>query len=208
MLPRWSNLSNHSNEIRSPERGNGSEMHSALDGLRGNIQNAQWFSRLGTFSSQGRFIAITDHDAWVEFTSQCVAEQHGLEYAGTIVNDQLRILDAMDWLPTSQTESNPFDDNELINFIKNEGKLDLLKRVRLDLCEEALASLQNPESKWMTVGPTDYSEAARQGVLFAIRMACVEAIAQRVDVWCSCCDLYAVGHWPIGKLQTGEIVVI
>lgn len=184
-------------------------MNPNLDRLRASIQDGKWFSRLGGFSSRDRFVAISNHEAWAGFTRMCVATEFGIPVPDVPERDQMDFLQGMDWMPTSQGDDDPFHGSDLINRIKAEGKSDLLKAWRLDLCKIALAGFRSVgPSPWLKVGPTDYSDAAKQGLLFAIRMALAEIVAERPGIWCSCCDLYVAGHWPMGRLPSGEIVVL
>jgi hypothetical protein len=115
----------------------------------------------------------------------------------------------MEWLPTSQSAEDPFHACRLADRIVAEGKSDVLKNWRLELCKTALAGLREMEpTPWLKVGATSFTEPAKQALLFAIRMAAAEVIAEESGIWCACCDLYASGHWPMGILATGEIAVI
>jgi hypothetical protein len=121
----------------------------------------------------------------------------------------MNVLQAMEWLPTSQADVDPFHGSELLNRIKAVGRSGLLKDWTLNLCKIALAGVRDVRpTPWLKIGATDYSEAAKQGLLFTIRMALAETLAEERGVWCSCCDLYVAGYWPMGRLPRGEIIVL
>ena len=179
------------------------------DELEGTIQSGKWFSMLGTFSARGNFVAITDLDAWVAHTEQCTAENFALASPVVADGEQVGVLRSMKWLPTFQSAEDPFHARRLADRIMTDGNGDLLKSWRLDLCKTAQARLRDIEpTPWLNFGATDFSETAKQALLFAIRMAAAEIVADESGIWCTCCDLYASGHWPMGTLPNGEIVVL
>ena len=83
------------------------------------------------------------------------------------------------------------------------------KAARLEVFRLALASQRGfPERPALKVGPTDSNEAARMAGRYACRMAASEIIVGQVGFWCEMVRLFHKGHWPLGRLPGGEVVVL
>ena len=180
-----------------------------LDQFQTRIREARWFSRLGSFTGRDGYVAITDHNAWVAQTRRLILKEfafHGDKPRGI---GQLAVLDSVESLPTEQSVEDPFHQRTLYDRIQGAGKTELLKRWSLEHCRIARSGFAAiPENRWLKVGRTDYSGAAEQALLFAIRAAGTELLTDQVGIWCACVDLYCAGHWPFGRLPTGEIAVL
>ena|ERR1019366_2925416 len=100
------------------------------DELERTIQSGKWFSRLGTFSARGNFVAITDLDAWVAHSEQCIAAEFAL--VSPVVPDGQQV-GVLRWLPTCQSAEDPFHARRIADRIVAEGKGDVLKNWRLEL---------------------------------------------------------------------------
>jgi len=173
------------------------------------IAGAPWFNRLGCFVAHDGFIAITEQEAWRDHTAACVAAEFGTSAPTPQPSNDLHVLMQMDWLPSSQSDVDPFHHDELHAQIAAQGDTDVLRRNRSRFSRLLTIGMRDLKpSDWLHVGPTDYTEAARQASIFALRMAVAEIMAQRQGIWCDCVGIYVGGNWPCGRLPTGQIVVL
>jgi hypothetical protein len=184
-------------------------MTADLDGFQNRVRLGRWFHRLGSFAGCDGYFAITDHNAWVAHTRRLVLKGFGFHGDDPRDIGQLAVLDSVEWFPTEQSAEDPFHQRTLYDRIQSAGKTELLKRWSLENCRIARSGFATiPENRWLKVGRTDYLGAAEQALLFAIRMAATELLTDQVGIWCACVDLYCAGHWPFGRLPTGEIAVL
>jgi len=73
----------------------------------------------------------------------------------------------------------------------------------------ALASQRGfPERPSLKVGPTDLNEPARMAGRYACGMAASEIVVGQVGFWCEIVRLFHKGHWPLGRLPGGEVVLL
>lgn len=43
---------------------------------------------------------------------------------------------------------------------------------------------------------------------FACRLAASEIFVNRIGFWCEMVQLFHKGHWPLGRLPSGEVLVL
>ncbi len=164
-----------------------------------------WFSHLGCFSDREGYVAITDHDAWATYAKQSAREEFGLRPVPVRENDQTTILETIEWFPTVQSDEDPFHQRARTDRIESDGRSDLLKLWRLEQCRVARSGLRDfAENRWLKFDGTDYSGAAVQALLFAIRPAGTELFTGQEGVWCACVNLYCAGHWPPGTITNRQ----
>jgi hypothetical protein len=118
-------------------------------------------------------------------------------------------LGEMEWLPTSPDGLDPIHGRGLETAAHNLNREVEFKAARLEVFRLALASQRtSADQPVLKVGPTDYNEAARMAGRFSCRMAASEIVVDQVGFWCNIVQLYQKGHWPLGRLPSGDVVVL
>ena len=156
-----------------------------LTDLRTHVQNAQWFSKLGTFTETEDAVAI-----------------RSLEEPDT--------PDEWDWLPTTPDQPDPIHSQSFNETALSQGVPEELAATRKELTKIAVSSLRraNLDHPLFRVGPSNVAPAARGAALYAVRMAASEVLTGREGFWCSVIPLYEQGFWPCGLDDQGRVVVL
>jgi hypothetical protein len=156
-----------------------------LDELKQLVQEAQWFSKLGSFPGGEGQRVIRD-----------LAEPEE--------------PDDWDWLPTTQTQTDPIHVVPLKQVAAAQGKAQDLHRHQMEVYRLALTSLrQVPDNHPpLCIGASNLAPAAKGAALFAIRMAVAEIITGAQGFWCALIPLYVGGYWPCGLDDEQRVVVL
>lgn len=160
----------------------------SVDGLISKIRSAPWFSMLGTSQGSAQVISLAYLVFWEYQDSS----------SGDLEIDAL--LGKMNWLPTTRDQPDPFD-----------SVLDLSAEVRrpgLLAYKAALEGINNslPNGR-LRCGPHDFSDAARSAGAFAARSTVRCLAAHKNTRWTEVIGFYLKGHWPLGLLPDGRLVV-
>lgn len=151
-------------------------------------ETAAWFKNVGTFVGDAETCAIQNLEPWGD----------------TQIEDE--IAEAMSWLPSSLTETDPFHDwARLKNTPEYEGCPEAAKQ----LYQATLLSLRRMfDSPLFHVDSSNFSGAAKGAALFAFRSAALECKLSRPGPWIRIVKIYNAGYWPCGTLPDKRIVVL
>lgn len=173
-----------------------------LEELAESIKFVNWFSKLGApirHSPDGlRIEQIPNLSDWATVT-------------GILGTDPVpRLVErGMEWLPTQRDAKDPVHGELLEERSRQLGKAKEHARSCLEIYKIALSSLRNFQGDpLLKVGPHNFAESARGAALFAARRAAHETLLSDCGFWCSVMSIYGQGHWPLGMLPDGEIVVL
>lgn len=147
------------------------------------IDRIPWFAKLGESSDKSN-VEVESLDYWRSSDS-------------TSGNRELDgVLSSMKWLPSSRDEVDPF--------VKTSVTAD---RVAAGMAAYriVLKALRNFDSPLLKVGPHDFNEAAKQAAAYAARA--VARNYDRASSWERVLCVYEAGHWPLGFLPDGRLVV-
>jgi hypothetical protein len=115
----------------------------------------------------------------------------------------------MTWLPMASEGPDPIHGRTLEDTARNLNRESEFEAARIEVFRLALASQRRvPESPALKFGATDLNNPARVAGRFACRMAASEIVVDLVGFWCEMVQLFHKGHWPLGRLPNGEIVVL
>ena len=179
-----------------------------LTNLETQIASASWFRNLGAFRAQDRFFGIHDQQAWREYAEVGTASELAVRAPATHAGGDLDILAQMDWLPSSQSDPDPFHGDRLRQ-VDAEGNAELLHGHRARFSKLVMPAVRDVTGVgWLQVGPVNFTEVARQALIFAVRMAVTEILCRRPGVWCQCVGVYVGGNWACGRLPDNRIVVV
>ncbi len=163
-----------------------------IDELQSSILSIAWFSRLGQFQPRVGYRSIKSLESW--------SGQRGAEPG----DDD--IADAMDWLPTTREQSDPWNPDSSTRLRELPP---VSQSVPLQIYKTALVSLRSAcGDNLLKVGPHDFREAARGAALYACRAAAIEILTGCSSRWGDLIAIYAQGHWPCGLLPNGDVVVL
>jgi hypothetical protein len=178
-----------------------------LDELRALIQSAQWFANLGRAVSAPGLITITDIGLWQEFGAACTSAEFDLPHDASVFENPS--FAGMNWLPTALEEPDPIHGGDLEHIAHDLQREDQIKETRVEVLRLALKSQQiAADQPILIIGPTNFNDTARMAGRYASRRAASEIVAERVGFWCRVVKLYNRGHWPLGLLPSGEVVVL
>ena len=154
-----------------------------------------WFEHLGEPLMESKCVQISGLAPW----SNAHTGDASLE----------KIADEMEWLPSSRDQDDPIHGNSLEVRSEQLGKKNEFYRQSLSVYKKALSSLRSFEGHpALTVGPHNFTEAARGAALFASRRAVYEILLDDCGFWCLVMNIYHQGHWPCGILPDTSIVVL
>lgn len=177
-----------------------------LDALKQLIESAGWFANLGKASAATGRLPITDSE-WQQFINLSMRAEFGLSHDINVV--EKGPFEEMIWLPTSNEEPDPVHGLGLEEAAHRLNRVDEFKTARIDVYRLVLASQRKvPELLLLKVGNTDLNISARMAGRYACRMAASEIVVDQVGFWCDTVQLFHEGHWPLGLLPSGEIVVL
>jgi len=165
-----------------------------IDDIKVEIEQANWFSRLGSYSAPKGHLALRDLHAW-----------NNAEFDSSVDERSAAIASEMDWLPSSRDQDDPIHGEELMKYLEGAGIN--FKAVTLDLYKLSLKSLRTVDGMKICSGPNDFSQAAIGAALYCVRMAALEVMADKVGFWCALLKLYGKGYWPCGVLPDKTLVV-
>jgi hypothetical protein len=178
-----------------------------LEHLKIFVQEAQWFTNLGHTSISPGVVVLSDPEQWKQFVRAGTGAEFGLPHNTAPLTTFP--FGKLEWLPTSLGEIDPVHENALQTLAQTGGKTAELKAARLEVHKLALRSMRGmTKPPLLKVGGTDLTEAARGAALFACRMAASEIGVEQPGFWCSLMPFYHAGHWPLGRVPSGEIVVL
>jgi len=164
--------------------------------LLNEIARAEWFSRLGEDVRGPGLIHIRNLEAWR--SDDAVTDA---------VSDS--IADAMAWLPSALDQEDPFNGSALTQELRRVGREAEARDATLSAHKAVLVSLRKAVlSPLLQVGPHDFTGAAKGAAAYAVRRAAMEAVLDREGKWTELVRLYENGHWPLGKLPNGDVVVL
>ena len=106
---------------------------------------------------------------------------------------------AVDWLPTSPTQDDPFHDMP-------KPSADLVA-LRMQVNHAVMAATRQLDKHLFVVDQHDFSNAARGGICFAFRQYVSESHHGLGHMWKQVVDIYCAGHWPIG-VAAGKLVLV
>ena len=177
-----------------------------LDDLKRLIEMADWFANLGKAIAAPGLVPVTESE-WQRFMRASTNAELGLPH-DTSVFEKPPFAD-MTWLPAANEEPDPIHGRALedaARYLNREGEF---KAARIEVLRFALASQRRvPELPALKVGATDSNNPARMAGRFACRMAASEIVVDQVGFWCEMVQLFRKGHWPLGRLPSGEVVVL
>lgn len=177
-----------------------------LDELKRLIQSAVWFAKLGTATVAPGVVPVTDL-AWQRFMGASTCAEFGLRHDAAIFEESP--FADMKRLPTANEEPDPIHGRALEKAARDLSREAEFKAARLEVFRLALASQRDvPDSPLLKVGPTDSNEAARMAGRYACRIAASEIVVGQAGFWCEMVQLFHKGHWPLGRLPNGEIVLL
>jgi hypothetical protein len=177
-----------------------------LDELKRLIQTADWFAKLGTATVARGVVPVTDF-AWQRFMGAATGAEFGLPHDPAVFEESP--FAGMERLPTANEEADPIHGRALEKAARDLSREVEFKAARIEVFRLALASQRGfPERPTLKVGPTDSNEAARMAGRYACRMAASEIVVGQVGFWCELVRLFHQGHWPLGRLPGGEIVLL
>ena len=156
-----------------------------LEDLRQRIEEADWFTSLGTCPEAENIFVIS--------TLQ-----------------ELRVSpEAWDWLPTDNGMSDPVHMPSLADIAKQQGVYSDYLRLTTEYYKLTLVSLRKMDENnpLFRVGPVNNAPAARGGALYALRMAVGEIVLGRQGFWCSLLSYYFNGCRPCGLTESRKLVI-
>jgi len=143
------------------------------------------------FSNMGR--AGPDADALIRIESlrKAFVEPVAADFKGR--------YGAVDWLPTSPTQDDPF-------YPMPKPSADLAA-LRMQVNKAVISATRQLDKHLFAVDQHDFSNAARGGICFAFRQYVSESHLGLGDRWKQVVDIYYAGHWPIG-VAAGKLVLV
>jgi len=123
------------------------------------IDDAKWFSALGSFLASDGQLALADLHAW---DKQLLNSSDGDESA-TIASE-------MTWLPSSRDEEDPIHGQLLLNFLDEAGIN--YKASSVEFYKYALHSLRKVADTAICSGPNNFTQAAIGAALYCVRDVC------------------------------------
>jgi hypothetical protein len=177
-----------------------------LDDLKRLIETADWFAKLGTAIVAPGVVPVADFD-WQRFMGASMGAEFGLPHDAAAFAESP--FAGMERLPTANEEADPIHGQALEKAARDLSREAEFKAARLEVFRLAIASQRAvPERPALKVGPTDSNGAARMAGRYACRMAASEIVVGQVGFWCEMVGLFHKGHWPLGRLPGGEVVVL
>ncbi|MEZ6142227.1 MAG: hypothetical protein R3B84_16840 [Zavarzinella sp.] len=177
-----------------------------LDDLKRLIETANWFANLGKAITAPGLVPVTDSD-WQRFMHATTCAEFGLPHGDSVFEKPL--FWEMTWLPTANEETDPIHGCALEDAACHLNREDKFKAARIEAFRLALVSQRKvPELPALKVGATDSNNPARMAGRFACRLAASEIVVDQVGFWCEMVRLFHKGHWPFGRLPSGEIAVL
>ena len=154
------------------------------------IPVARFFSELGNGGeASNACVFIQSLDYWAEGSPRETSDW--------------QICDAMDWLPTSHTQPDPFPTpTGDVPLSANE-----VREMRLAVAKLATTATRHLATPRLSSGPHDFTIAAKGALLFALRAMVMEIVCAQPGPWHLCVDHYLSGRWPCGLLPSGKVVV-
>jgi len=164
------------------------------------IHTTDWFSCLGQeYHGKGlQVVQLPNLDQWSRVTD-------------ILPDDRVPDLIAggMEWLPSQRDMVDPIHRDFLEQRAVELGKRAEFGERSSEIYKVALAALRGFQGDpFLKVGPHDFAEAARGSALFAVRRAAFEILLGIPGFWCRLMHVYADGHWPLGVMPTGDVVVL
>ncbi len=175
--------------------------------LKNLIQTTPWFSTLGQpYRPKEKVISVSG-EQWTPFISALTEAEFGLLH-DRIALETFPFAD-FDWLPTTIYDDDPVHKERLVEKARLEGREKDFKAVRVEIFRLTQVALRSASAHpLLVVGPTDTTGAARGGALFACRAAAAELLVDQPGFWCDIILLYHAGHWPFGRMKSGEVVIL
>lgn len=106
---------------------------------------------------------------------------------------------AMEWLPTSPTQNDPF-------YALEKPGTDLVE-LRISITKAVMGALKDHDKTIFIVDQHDFSGAARNAIGFAFRQYATERYYGLGSRWKKIVEVYYSGHWPVGYSADKLIVV-
>lgn len=151
------------------------------------LPDVQWFTNVGAYIEHSGVVALRNLDAWVDTAGPA------------------NVADLVQWLPASR------DDVRSIPGIPLQLRADgFVEEAVLRAYKVALMSLRKvPTTRHpqLRAGIHDFTPAARGAALVAVVQAVREIANDNGSFWRSIIRIYMMGHWPLGSLPSGELVV-
>ena len=145
-------------------------------------------------------------EQWTQFISALTGAEFGLSHNTTALKDFP--FAEFEWLPDIYS-SDPFHEEMLIEERHQAGTEDIYKAVRLEILKLSQVALRSAsEHPLLLIGPANLTGTARSAALFACRTAAAELVLSRPGIWCDIVLLYHAGHWPFGRMKSGEVTVL
>jgi hypothetical protein len=177
-----------------------------LEDLQQRIRTADWFANLGTATAASGMIPVSCN-AWQRWIGAATGAEFGLPHDAAVFDEPP--FATMERLPMAMEEPDPIHGRSLETAARGSGRDAGFKAARLEAFRAALASQRGCSDRpSLKVGPTDLNEVARTAGRYACRMAASEIVVGRVGFWCEMALLFHKGHWPLGRLPGGEVVVL
>lgn len=156
-----------------------------LQQLSKHIEEASWFSNLGSFTPAPGQVAIQSLEAWADDDSYY--DRH-----------HQKIAETMEWLPAQAQDPDPIHGER---FAPQEESLVFYK--------QALASLRQAASNGrLRVGAHDFQHVAHGAAAYACRRAALEIVHGQPGFWCALVPIYTSGNWPCGILPDQTVVIL
>jgi len=177
-----------------------------LDTLKQLIRTTSWFSALGETCPQQERVVCVSAEQWRQFKTASTGAEFGLPHDESVF-EAFPFADFA-WLPTSVYEVDPVPIERMRKKAREKGMEQEFKAVRLEIFRLTQITLRSvSEHHFHGIGPTNMT-AARGAALFACRAAAAEIYSGLPDFWCDIVLLYHRGHWPFGRLESGEVVLL
>jgi hypothetical protein len=177
-----------------------------LADLKRLIETADWFANLGTATAGPGVVPVSDV-TWRRLIGAAASAEFGLLHDAAAFEKPP--LAEMERLPTAHEEPDPIHGQSLQKAACKSNREAEFKAARLEFFRLAVASQRSyPDRSALKVGPTDSNEPARMAGRYACRMAASEIVVGQVGFWCQMVQLFHKGHWPLGRLPGGEVVVL
>ncbi len=166
-----------------------------IEHLKSGVTDARWFSRLGAFAAVPGFVRIRSLDSWADTDA---------------ADDDARIADFMEWLPTQIGAEDPIHHGELAAHVEKLGCAEVAMSIGREMYKLTLQSLRGMcRHSLLVAGSHDFTNAARGAALYTVRQAAMEIVAEvQTPFWSRLVPLYTEGHWPCGVMPNGEVVVL
>ncbi len=153
-----------------------------LNNLKRQIETAEWFRHLGQALDRVDVILLPD-------------------LAGGVA-------DGMNWLPSSRSEKDPIHGKKLERKAEMAGVAHELRKSTIEIYKLTLVALRKAGRQPLLIcGPHDFTGAANGAALFSVRRATAEIVLEEPGFWCDLLGIYEKGHWPLGRMPDGRLVV-